>query len=103
MIRWVFDSRRYSFYIYFWFFCFSTCKKNLQVFIYIKNTVRNPKQLPEWHYIDKGPKYPWCQRVAHARLLLEVAKFSDEISGQPMVDSGRSEGENSYDDDFDGR
>ena len=41
-------------------------------------------------------------RVAYARLLLVVAKFSDEIFGQPVVDSGRSEGENSDDDGFDG-
>jgi len=33
--------------------------------------------------------------VAHARLLLAAAKFSGEISGQQMVDSGRSEGEDS--------
>jgi len=35
--------------------------------------------------------------VAHTRLLLAAAKFSGEISGQKMVDSGRYEGE-----DFDG-
>jgi len=33
--------------------------------------------------------------VAHARLLLAAARFSGEISGQKMVDSGRSEGEDS--------
>jgi len=36
IIRWVLDSRRYSFYIYFWFFCFFHIQENLQVFIYIK-------------------------------------------------------------------
>ena len=40
---------------------------------------------------------PLAARVAHARLLLAAAKFSGEISGQPMVDSGRSKVE-----DFDG-
>jgi len=39
-------------------------------------------------------------RVAHARLLLEAVKFFDKISGQQMVDSGRSEGEDSDDDGF---
>jgi len=41
--------------------------------------------------------------VAHARLLLEAMKFSGESSDQIMVDSGRSEGEDSDDDVFDGR
>ena len=31
--------------------------------------------------------------MAHARLLLEAVKFSSEISGHKMVDSGRSKGE----------
>jgi hypothetical protein len=31
--------------------------------------------------------------VAHARLVLEAVKFSSAISGQQMVVSGRSEGE----------
>ena len=34
---------------------------------------------------------PLAARVAHARLLLVAARFSGEISGQPMVGSGRSE------------
>jgi len=34
MIRWVLDPRRYSFYIYFWFFCFFTCKK-IYKYLYI--------------------------------------------------------------------
>jgi len=38
---------------------------------------------------------PLAARVAHARLLLEAVKFSGEISGQQMVASGRSEGEDS--------
>jgi hypothetical protein len=42
-------------------------------------------------------------RVAHARSLLEAVKFLGEISNQRMVDSGRSEGEDSDDGDFDGR
>ena len=41
--------------------------------------------------------------MAHAQLLLEVAKFSSEIFGQQMVDSGRSEGEDSDEGGFDGR
>ena len=46
---------------------------------------------------------PLAARVAHARLLLEAAKFSGEISGQKMVDSGRSEGEDSDGGGLDGR
>ena len=42
-------------------------------------------------------------RVAHARLLLEAVKFFGYISGQQMVDSGRSEGEDSDDSGFDVR
>ena len=59
------------------------------------------KTLPKCHCIGKILKYPrisWkitkmplAARVAHARLLLVAAKFS----GQPMVDSGRSEIEDS--------
>ena len=40
---------------------------------------------------------------AHARLLLEAVKFSGEISGQKMVASGRSEGEDSDGGGLDGR
>jgi hypothetical protein len=36
IIRWVLDPRRYSFYIYFWFFCFFNIQENLKVFIYKK-------------------------------------------------------------------
>ena len=46
---------------------------------------------------------PLAARVAHARLLLEAAKFSGEISGQKMVASGRSEGEDSDGGGLDGR
>ena len=59
------------------------------------------KKLPECHCIDKRLKYPrisqkitkmpLAARVAHARLLLVAVRFSGEISGQPMVDPGRSE------------
>jgi len=63
MIRWVLDPRQYSFYIYFWFFLFFFhMQENLQVFIYkknIKNTIRDPKKLPECHCIGKRLKYPW--------------------------------------------
>jgi len=38
---------------------------------------------------------PLAARVAHARLLLAAARFSGEISVQPMVDPGRSEVEDS--------
>ena len=65
------------------------------------------KKLPECPCICKKLIYPWISQkitkmplvahVAHTRLLLEAAKFSEEISGQPIVDSGRSEVE-----DFDG-
>jgi len=41
--------------------------------------------------------------VAHARLLLEAVKFSGAISGQQMVASGRSEGEDSDGGGLDGR
>ena len=115
MIRWVLDPHRYSFYIYFFVFLFYNMQENLQILIYknIKNTVRNPKKLPECHRIGKRLKYHWISqkitkmllvaRIAHARSLLEAVKFLGEISGQRMVDSGRSEGEDSDDGDFDGR
>jgi len=45
---------------------------------------------------------PLVARVANTRLLLEALKFSGEISGQQMVDSGRSEGKDSDDGGFDG-
>ena len=41
---------------------------------------------------------PLVERVAHARSLLEAVKFFGEISDQWMVDSDRSEGEDSDDD-----
>ena len=41
--------------------------------------------------------------MAHARLLLTAAKFFGEISGQPMVDSGRSKVEDSDGGGLDGR
>ena len=85
------------------FVFFTTCKK-IYKHLYIKNiknTSRDPEKLPECHCIGKIMKYPrifpkitkmpLAARVAHARLLLEVAKCSGKISGQPMVDPGRSE------------
>ena len=42
-------------------------------------------------------------RVAHVRLLLEAVNFFGEIFGQQMVDSGRSEGEDSDDGGLDSR
>ena len=91
-------------------------QENLQAFIYetnIKNTSRNLKKLLECHCIGKILKYPrssrkitkmpLAARVAHARLLLEAAKFSGEISCQKMVDSSRSEGEDSDGGGLDGR
>jgi len=51
----------------------------------------------------KFTKIPLVTRVAHARLLLEAVKFSGEISGQKMVASGRSEGEDSDGGGLDGR
>ena len=41
--------------------------------------------------------------MAHARLLLMTVRFSGEISGQPMVGSGRSEVEDSVGGGLDGR
>jgi hypothetical protein len=46
---------------------------------------------------------PLVARVPHARLLLEAAKFSGGISGQPMVDPGRSDVEGSDGGGLDGR
>jgi len=46
---------------------------------------------------------PLAARVAHARLLLAAVKFSGEISGQKMVASGISEGEDSDGGGLDGR
>ena len=94
------------------FFCFIlTCKK-----IYIqnnKNDRKYKKKLHECHCIGKRLKYPrisqkftkmpLAARVAHARLLLMTARFSGEISGQPMVGSGRSEVEDSVGGGLDGR
>ena len=71
------------------------------------------KKLHECHCIGKRLKYPrisqeftqmpLAARVAHARLLLVAARFSGEISGQPMVGSGRSEVEDSVGGGLDGR
>ena len=59
------------------------------------------KKIPECPCIGKRLKYPRISQkitkmplaahMAHARLLLVAARFSGEISGQPMVDPGRSE------------
>ena len=89
------------------FVFFTTCKK-IYKHLYIKNiknTSRNPEKLPECHCIGKILKYPpispkltkmpLAARVAHARLLLAARRFSGVISGQPMVDPGRSDGEDS--------
>ena len=46
---------------------------------------------------------PLAARVPHARLLLVAARFSGEISGQPMVGSGRSEVEDSVGGGLNGR
>ena len=46
---------------------------------------------------------PLAAGVAHARSLLEAAKFFGEISGQPMVDSSRSEVKDSDCGGLDGR
>ena len=91
-------------------------QENLQAFIYktnIKNTSRNQKKLPECHCIGKILKYPrsspkitkmpLAARVAHARLLLAAGRFSGAISGQTMVDPGRSDVEDSDGGGLDGR
>jgi hypothetical protein len=81
-------------------------QENLQAFIYkknIKSTSRNPKILKYPRSSPKITKMPLAARVPHARLLLEAAKFSGEISGQKMVDSGRYEGEDSDGGGLDGR
>jgi hypothetical protein len=72
----------------------------------IKNTSRKPKKLLECHCIGKILKYPrislkitkmpLAARVAHARLLLAAGRFSGALSGQPMVDPGRSYVKDSY-------
>ena len=92
------------------FFCFTTCKK---IYIQNKKILAIQKKLPECHCIGKRLKYPWISqefmkmplaaRVAHAQLLLEAAKFSGEISSQWVVDSGRSEVEDSDGGGLDGR
>jgi len=46
---------------------------------------------------------PLAARVAHARLLLAAGRFSGAISGQPMVDPGRYDVEDSYGGGLDGR
>lgn len=46
---------------------------------------------------------PLAARVAHARLLLALAKFPGEISGKRTVDPGRSEGKDSDGGGLDGR
>jgi hypothetical protein len=46
---------------------------------------------------------PLAARVAHARLLLAAGRFSGKIYGQPMVDPGRSDGEDSDGGGLDGR
>jgi len=46
---------------------------------------------------------PLAARVAHTRLLLAAARFSGEISVQPMVDPGRSDVEDSDGGGLDGR
>ena len=76
-------------------------------YIQNKKCYKSKKKKLECHCIGKRLKYPRISqkitkvplsaRVAHARLLLAAAKFSGEISGQSMVDSGSSEVE-----DFDG-
>jgi len=48
-------------------------------------------------------KMPLAARVAHAQLLLAAGRFSGEISGQPMVDPGRSDVEGSDGGGLDGR
>jgi len=90
------------------FVFFTTCKK-IYKHLYIKNiknTSRNSKKLPECHCIGKIMKYPWISpkftkmplaaRVAHARLLLAAGTFSGALSGQKMVDPGRSDVKDSY-------
>jgi len=46
---------------------------------------------------------PLAARVAHARLLLATGRFSAAISGQPMVDHGRSDVKDSCGGGLDGR
>ena len=52
----------YLFLVFFVFF--SHARKFTSIYIYknIKNTIRNPKKLPECHCIDKRLKYPWISR-----------------------------------------
>jgi len=98
------------------FVFFYNMQENLQAFIYEKKYQKyqqKPKKLLECHYIGKILKYPrislkitkmpLAARVAHARLLLAAGRFSGAISGQPMVDPGRSDVEDSYGGGLDGR
>ena len=90
-------------------------QENLQAFIYKKyqKYQLKPKKLPECHCIGKILKYPrsspkimkmpLAARVTHARLLLAKGRFSSEIYGQPMVDPGRSDVEDSDGGGLDGR
>ena len=94
MIGWVLDPRCYSFFLFY----FTTCKK-----IYIQNNHSIGKRLKYPRIYQKFTKMPLPARVAHARLLLVAARFSGEISGQPMVGSGRSKVEDSVGGGLDGR
>jgi hypothetical protein len=81
-------------------------QENLQAFIYIKNiknTSRNPQKLPECHCIGKILKYPRISLKITKMPLLASGRFPGEISGQPMVDPGRSDVEDSYGGGLDGR
>ena len=63
----------------------------------IKNTSRKPKKLLECHCIGKILKYP---RIS---LKITYGRFSGALSGQPMVDPGRSDVKDSYGGGLDGR
>ena len=90
-------------------------QENLQAFIYKKyqKYQLKHKKLPMCHCIGKILKYPrsspkitkmpLAARVAHAWLLLAAGRYSGEISGQPMVDPGRSDVEDSDGGGIDGR
>ena len=77
------------FYIY--FFCFIVFYMQ-EIYIQNKKMLEISKNLPECHCIGKRLKYPRISRkimkmplaahAAHARLLLEAANFSGEISSQ---------------------
>jgi len=68
----------------------------------IKNTSRKPKKLLECHCIGKILKYPRIS-LKITKMPLAAGRFFGALSGQPMVDPGRSDVKDSYGGGLDGR